>query len=34
MPAERRVTAAELFWADEQSAEQQVEAVRRASPPT
>ena len=27
MPAERRVTAAELFWSDEQSTEQQVEAV-------
>jgi hypothetical protein len=27
MPAERRVAAAELFWADEQAAEQQVEAV-------
>lgn len=27
MPAERRVDAAELFWADEQSSEQQVEAV-------
>jgi hypothetical protein len=27
MPAERRITAAELFWADEQSTEQQVEAV-------
>jgi hypothetical protein len=26
MPAERRVAAAELFWADEQSVEQQVEA--------
>jgi hypothetical protein len=26
MPAERRTAAAELFWADEQSAEQQVEA--------
>jgi hypothetical protein len=26
MPAERRAAAAELFWADEQSAEQQVEA--------
>jgi hypothetical protein len=27
MPAERRVAAAELFWSDEQSTEQQVEAV-------
>lgn len=27
MPAERRLAAAELFWSDEQSAEQQVEAV-------
>src|SRR5215216_6403780 len=27
MPAERRIMAAELFWADEQSTEQQVEAV-------
>ena len=27
LPAERRATAAELFWADEQSTEQQVEAV-------
>jgi hypothetical protein len=27
MPAERRIEAAELFWADEESAEQQVEAV-------
>ena len=27
MPAERRVTAAELFWSDEQSTEQQIEAV-------
>jgi hypothetical protein len=27
MPAERRVEAAELFWADDQSTEQQVEAV-------
>jgi hypothetical protein len=27
MPPERRVVAAELFWADEQSTEQQVEAV-------
>lgn len=27
MPAERRIDAAELFWADEQSSEQQVEAV-------
>ena len=26
MPAERRTAAAELFWGDEQSAEQQVEA--------
>lgn len=26
LPAERRATAAELFWNDEQSAEQQVEA--------
>ncbi len=26
MPAERRAAAAELFWSDEQSAEQQVEA--------
>ena len=26
MPAERRTAAAELFWSDEQSAEQQVEA--------
>lgn len=26
LPAERRMTAAELFWNDEQSAEQQVEA--------
>lgn len=26
MPAERRTAAAELFWTDEQSAEQQVEA--------
>lgn len=27
MPADRRLAAAELFWADEQSTEQQVEAV-------
>jgi hypothetical protein len=27
MPAERRLQAAELFWADDQSGEQQVEAV-------
>lgn len=27
MPADRRLRAAELFWADEQSSEQQVEAV-------
>jgi hypothetical protein len=27
MPAERRVTAAELFWSDEQSTDQQIEAV-------
>src|SRR5512132_2192958 len=27
MSPERRMTAAELFWADEQSTEQQVEAV-------
>jgi hypothetical protein len=27
LPAERRLTAAELFWADEQSAEQQIEAI-------
>jgi hypothetical protein len=27
LPAERRAAAAELFWADEQSAEQQVEAI-------
>ena len=27
MPAERRVAAAELFWSDEQSTEQQIEAV-------
>lgn len=27
MPAERRAAAAELFWADEQSADQQVEAI-------
>jgi hypothetical protein len=27
MPLERRLAAAELFWADEQSAEQQIEAV-------
>jgi hypothetical protein len=27
MPAERRLAAAELFWADEESTEQQVEAV-------
>jgi hypothetical protein len=27
MPAERRVTAAELFWSDDQSTEQQIEAV-------
>jgi hypothetical protein len=27
MPAERRLAAAELFWDDEESAEQQVEAV-------
>jgi hypothetical protein len=27
LPAERRLEAAELFWADEESAEQQVEAV-------
>jgi hypothetical protein len=27
MPLERRTTAAELFWTDEQSAEQQMEAV-------
>src|SRR5690242_11854269 len=26
LPVERRETAAELFWSDEQSAEQQVEA--------
>ena len=27
MPAERRLAAAELFWRDEESADQQVEAV-------
>lgn len=27
LPAERRIAAAELFWADEQSAEQQMEAI-------
>jgi hypothetical protein len=27
MPAERRLAASELFWADEQSTEQQMEAV-------
>ena len=27
MPAERRIEAAELFWSDEESAEQQAEAV-------
>ena len=27
MPADRRMAAAELFWADEQSAEQQIEAI-------
>jgi hypothetical protein len=27
MPAERRIAAAELFWADDQSTEQQLEAV-------
>ena len=27
MPAERRVAAAELFWSDEQSTDQQIEAV-------
>ena len=27
MPAERRIKAAEVFWADEQSTDQQVEAV-------
>jgi hypothetical protein len=27
MPAERRLAAAELFWSDEQSTEQQIEAV-------
>ena len=27
LPAERRIAAAGLFWADEQSAEQQVEAI-------
>ena len=27
LPADRRVEAAELFWADEESSEQQVEAV-------
>ena len=27
MPADRRLAAAELFWADEQSAEQQIEAI-------
>jgi hypothetical protein len=27
LPAERRLAAAELFWADEQSTEQQIEAV-------
>jgi hypothetical protein len=27
MPAERRTHAAELFWADEQSADQQIEAI-------
>ena len=27
MPAERRMAAAELFWRDEQAAEQQIEAV-------
>ena len=27
LPAERRLTAAELFWKDEQSTEQQIEAV-------
>ena len=27
MPAERRLAAAELFWADEQSTDQQIEAI-------
>ena len=27
MPADRRIAAAELFWADEQSTEQQIEAI-------
>ncbi len=27
LPADRRLRAAELFWADEQSAEQQIEAI-------
>jgi hypothetical protein len=27
MPADRRLTAAELFWGDEQSADQQIEAI-------
>lgn len=27
MPADRRMAAAELFWSDEQSTEQQIEAV-------
>ena len=27
MPPERRLEAAELFWADEESTEQQIEAV-------
>ena len=27
LPAERRIAAAELFWSDEQSAEQQIEAI-------
>jgi hypothetical protein len=27
MPAERRMAAAELFWADEESADQQLEAI-------
>ena len=27
LSAERRVAAAELFWADEQSTEQQIEAI-------
>lgn len=27
LPVERRVAAAELFWADEQSTEQQIEAI-------